>query len=257
MRVGREKKEAFASGGDGREAAEAALKESEANYRALIEDLPELICRSLPDLTRTYVNEGYCRYFGKSREELLGSSFLDLLPEKDRGPLQEHLASLTPEDPVDAFEHWVWRHDGEVRWQQWTNRAVFDEGATFSATRRWAGTSTLESSWRRRSRRARSASVILCKRGHREARAALPGEGPGLRAGPGLPYLGTAAGEGGVEALVRVWEDLSEPRRMCVESAWEAWLAPYQSGRSLRTAGEASSPPGATGFASAPDWYGP
>nr|MBA4117157.1 PAS domain S-box protein [Rubrobacter sp.] len=51
----------------------------------------------------------------------------DLLPEEDRKPLKEHLVSLTPENPVGTFEHRVWRHDGEVRWQQWTNRAVFDE----------------------------------------------------------------------------------------------------------------------------------
>lgn len=113
------------------ETAEGALKESEANYVALIDDLPELICRSLPDLTRTYVNEGYCRYFGKSREELIGRSFLDLLPEEDHVPLKEHLASLTPENPIDTFEHRVWRHDGEVRWQQWTNRAIYDKEGNF------------------------------------------------------------------------------------------------------------------------------
>ena len=107
--------------------AEEALKESEANYSALIEDLPELVCRSAPDLTRLYVNEGYCRYFGKSREELIGRSFLDQLPEEDHGPLREHLASLSYEEPVGSFEHRVWRHDGEVRWQQWTNRAIYDE----------------------------------------------------------------------------------------------------------------------------------
>ena len=115
----------------GRKQAEKELEESEANYRALLEDLPELICRSLPDLTRTYVNEGYCRYFGKSRQELIGRSFLELLPEEDREPLKEHLASLTREDPVGTFEHRVWRHDGEVRWQQWTNRAIYDEQGRF------------------------------------------------------------------------------------------------------------------------------
>ena len=114
-----------------RKQAEKELKESEANYRALLEDLPELICRSLPDLTRTYVNEGYCRYFGKSRQELIGRSFLELLPEEDQEPLREHLASLSWEDPVGTFEHRVWRHDGEVRWQQWTNRAIYDEQGRF------------------------------------------------------------------------------------------------------------------------------
>jgi len=121
------RKSRMRDGGIERGATEAALRESEANYRALIDDLPELICRSLPDLTRTHVNHGYCSYFGKSREELIGRNFLDLLSEEDREPLKEHLVSLTPENPVGTFEHRVWRQDGEIRWQQWTNRAVFDE----------------------------------------------------------------------------------------------------------------------------------
>lgn len=44
-----------------------ALKGSEYSYRAVVEDQTELICRFLPDCTLTFVNDAYCRYFGKSR----------------------------------------------------------------------------------------------------------------------------------------------------------------------------------------------
>ena len=45
----------------------AALRVSEARYRAIVEDQTELICRYQPDGTLTFVNEAYCRYFGLSR----------------------------------------------------------------------------------------------------------------------------------------------------------------------------------------------
>ena len=48
------------------------LRKSEMRYRAVVEDQTELICRSLPDTTITFVNEAYCRCFGKSRDEFIG-----------------------------------------------------------------------------------------------------------------------------------------------------------------------------------------
>ena len=43
-------------------------------YRTMVEDLTETICRFLPDGTFTYVNEVFCRLFGKTREEVVGRS---------------------------------------------------------------------------------------------------------------------------------------------------------------------------------------
>jgi len=111
----------------GLEQAEKSLGEDQGDYRALVEDLPELICRFLPDTTLTYVNKAYCRYLGKSQEELVGHSFLPFLSEEYQTALKEHLASLSREDPVGTFEERVRKPDGEVVWQQWINRAVYDE----------------------------------------------------------------------------------------------------------------------------------
>jgi PAS domain-containing protein len=59
---------------------EQALRFSEARYRAVVEDQTELICRFLPDGTYTFVNDAYCRYFQRSREQLLGGSFWSFIP---------------------------------------------------------------------------------------------------------------------------------------------------------------------------------
>ena len=49
---------------------------------SVVDTQKELICRFTPDTTLTFVNDAYCRAFGKTRDELLGNSFLELIPEK-------------------------------------------------------------------------------------------------------------------------------------------------------------------------------
>ena len=106
--------------------ANQALKESEARYRAVVEDLPVLICRFLPDGTLSFVNEAYCRAFGRTREELVGHSFAPLIHERDRDYVVAQFKSLSQEKPVVTYEYRVIMPDGQLHWQQWTDRAVFD-----------------------------------------------------------------------------------------------------------------------------------
>lgn len=121
-----------------RRQAERALLESEARYRAIVEDYQtELICRFTPDGSLTFVNEAYCRYFGKSRTELLLGSFLAQLPEQEHALVLEHLSAF-PQDheqnPARAsvLELRVLHPDGESRWVQWSNRAIYDRVAGLS-----------------------------------------------------------------------------------------------------------------------------
>lgn len=105
----------------------AELQASEQRYRAIVEDQTELICRFLPDGTLTFVNEAYSRSFGKSRQELIGHSFLPFVPAEDRQALEQHLAALGPDRPVAVIEHRAIAPDGTIRWQRWTDRAICDE----------------------------------------------------------------------------------------------------------------------------------
>jgi len=106
--------------------AEEALRRSEAEYRAVVEHQAEFICRWLPDGRITFVNDAYCRYFGQRREEVVGQSFMPLIPPKDQASVADHFASLTPERPAATHEHRVIKPEGGIRWMQWTNRALFD-----------------------------------------------------------------------------------------------------------------------------------
>ena len=44
---------------------EFSLRKSEEKYRNVVETQTEFICRFKPDGTHVFVNEAYCRYFGK------------------------------------------------------------------------------------------------------------------------------------------------------------------------------------------------
>jgi len=100
---------------------------SEALYRAIVEDQTEFIARILPDGTMTFVNKAYCRCFGKKEEDLIGQTIWSLIPEKDHKELSEHLASLCPDKPAATHENRAIGADGEMQWQQWTNRVMLDE----------------------------------------------------------------------------------------------------------------------------------
>lgn len=108
--------------------AERALQESENRYRAIVEDQEELICRYLPDNgILTFVNGAYCRYFDRSYEDLVGHSFLSRLHNDDLEDAMTYIQSLTADNPVGKHEHRTVLPTGEVRWQQWTDRAIIDD----------------------------------------------------------------------------------------------------------------------------------
>ncbi len=113
--------------------AEKALRESETRYRGIVEDQTDLICRFLPDRTLTFVNEVYCSYFGRTRDELIGESFLAFVAEQDAEMVNDRLAWITPENPIVQYDHRVITPDGGIRWLSWIDRGVYDEQARLIA----------------------------------------------------------------------------------------------------------------------------
>jgi two-component system cell cycle sensor histidine kinase/response regulator CckA len=108
--------------------AEQALRESEARYRAIVEDYQtELICRYKPNGMLTFANEVYCRYFGKGRDELIGMNFLYFIPENERPKLIQHLGAFSSARPVGTLEHQINLPGQGLRWLQRTDRAIFDD----------------------------------------------------------------------------------------------------------------------------------
>ncbi|UBF30011.1 PAS domain S-box protein (plasmid) [Kovacikia minuta CCNUW1] len=110
-----------------RKQLEESLQLSEARYRGIVEDQMELICRYQPDGTLTFANEAFCRYFGLNPTEVLGSSYEPLIFEADRERVVQLIDSMSQDNPTVATENRVFCQ-GEVRWTQWNNRAIFDQG---------------------------------------------------------------------------------------------------------------------------------
>lgn len=103
------------------------LMESEARYRAVVEDQTELICRFKADGTITFVNDAYCRYFGKNRDEIIDQEFISGLPGVYKMNDELSLSTLTPVDPQVTIEDIVVLPGEETRWNQWTYRALYDK----------------------------------------------------------------------------------------------------------------------------------
>lgn len=103
-----------------------ALRASETNYRTLVENTDDLICRFLPDSTLTYVNDAYCRYFKREREELIGLPFLQLVPPEEHEQIRIYLDELVRGKAGYTYEHQVVTPSGSLRWQQWTDRPIID-----------------------------------------------------------------------------------------------------------------------------------
>jgi DNA-binding NtrC family response regulator len=77
-------------------ATQRALELSERRYRAIVEDQSELIIRMLPDLTVTFVNGAYCRYFGYQPDALLGHSLHEHDLPEERARAQRFVSGVSP-----------------------------------------------------------------------------------------------------------------------------------------------------------------
>ena len=106
--------------------AEEALRQSEGRLRAVIDSQIDLVGRWLPDGTRTFANDALCRFLGKSREEVLGKSFLPYLDEPTRRKLTERLTEGTSARSIIS-ERSVLAANSETRQVQWIDTPIVDD----------------------------------------------------------------------------------------------------------------------------------
>ncbi len=109
---------------------EQSLSDQEYLYHTLVEDMPGLICRFKPDGTLTFVNDEYCRYFGKTRENLIGHSFMPLIPDEEQAMVRDSFGLCSATEPTVEYQHRVILPNGNTRWFRWIDRALFDENNT-------------------------------------------------------------------------------------------------------------------------------
>ncbi len=104
----------------------AKLAASESRYRLLIENQTDLVVKVDTDGRFLFVSPSYCRMFGKTEEELLGSTFMPLVHEEDRKLTAEAMNSLLEPPHTAYLEQRAMTKDG-WRWLAWVETAVRDE----------------------------------------------------------------------------------------------------------------------------------
>lgn len=112
-----------------RKVLENRLRESEANYRNLVEQHHELLVhRYLPDTTELFVNGAFAAFFGREPEDCVGQRWADFgLPQADQEAVLAHLATYSSEYSWGQHENAAIDAQGRRRWTRWSNQAFFDE----------------------------------------------------------------------------------------------------------------------------------
>ena len=109
-----------------RKEMERALRRQEQEYRSLINLQSELLVRVDADGLFEFVSDSYCATFGKTREELVGHSFMPLVHEDDREPTRRAMEALYTPPHRCRLEQRVKTIDG-WRWFEWDDTAVLDD----------------------------------------------------------------------------------------------------------------------------------
>lgn len=103
------------------------LEQSEARYRAIVENQREFITRWKPDGTVNFVNSAYCKYFEITPEQATGASLFNFVPAEVAPIIKENIGRLNPENPQQTNLYHVPRPNGSIAWSEWTDWGIFDQ----------------------------------------------------------------------------------------------------------------------------------
>ncbi|HPJ73684.1 MAG TPA: PAS domain S-box protein, partial [Methanoregulaceae archaeon] len=106
---------------------EERLRINEERIRAIVNTQTEMINRFRPDLSISFINSAGAKFMQLEEDLILGRNLLDFVVSEDRERVLAAIQSMNKEHPVQSIENRVILPDGQVRWVEWTNHAVFDE----------------------------------------------------------------------------------------------------------------------------------
>jgi PAS domain S-box-containing protein len=93
----------------------------------LVESQIDLISRYLPDTTLTFVNDAYCQFYGKMREELIGHSFLNMVAPEFHEQVLKETESFTKDPSPIGGEYLNYSWDGQEHWIHWIIQGIVDD----------------------------------------------------------------------------------------------------------------------------------
>ena len=87
----------------------------------------EMVSRWRPDGTILYCNEAFARQCGRALERGDRRQPVRPDPAARDGQIQRNVARLSPALPASGYDHHIPGGPGGERWQEWIDRAFFDE----------------------------------------------------------------------------------------------------------------------------------
>jgi len=115
------------------------LEDLQDQYRAVVEDQTELICRFTNDLGLTFANGAFLRFFRLDETPLRLIFLRELVWPPDWDEFRRTLEQLNPQTPVASLLHRVSLPDGGFVWLRSTLRRSFD-GKHGDSTSQWVAT---------------------------------------------------------------------------------------------------------------------
>lgn len=110
-----------------RRTMEERLQQSEARFRAVVEQQHEWICRFRPDRTVTFTNYAYHMQFCARHCGDAPDRFEPWLSPPDTAEADRLLAGITPAHPGGLIEKQILFPDEGLRWTRWTFTGIFDD----------------------------------------------------------------------------------------------------------------------------------
>ena len=110
-----------------RKKAEAALRDSEAKYRELVENLNDLIFVLDTEGAITYISPQVLQVSGYKPEELVGGSFAKVIHPEDLPGVQRSFGEAVAGRHKPAEFRWRAK-DGSIRWARTSAKAILENG---------------------------------------------------------------------------------------------------------------------------------
>lgn len=105
------------------------LKNSEARYRAIVEDNPEMIVRFKPNAVITFVNQAFCTFLQSTSAQLVGEKLTNIAKGEFLKIIERQMAYLTPDMAPEINEYCSQSKFGDPSWYRWKTQPIRnDEG---------------------------------------------------------------------------------------------------------------------------------
>lgn len=122
-----------------RKSAESRLRESEANFRTVIEAMPQMVWSALPNGYRNFFNQQWSEFVGTSPNVSSDEGWRQFFHPDDHPEIDRHWSHSIATGEIYEVESRLQHHTGAYRWVLGRAVPVYDEDGEVV---RWLGTCT-------------------------------------------------------------------------------------------------------------------